>query len=176
MTTKNPNEIITIRGTTSFAKVMSYQLDKNFNKDGLEWSVDIQLDDPSGDEKRLKKLGIGDRIRQKDNYLDGAEFMTFRQPELKADGSKNDPIKIVDAKGNKWPDDVELGNGTKVDVRFVVKDYGAGKKKGVYIRGLRVLDHVPYERKALFDPLDENDEFYVAPDTGGDDLDDEMPF
>lgn len=176
MTTKTQNELITIRGTTSYAKVLPHQLAPNFAKDGKEWSVDIKLNDPAGDEKRFKKIGIADRIRQKETYLDGAEFMTFRQPELKADGTPNKPIKIVDAKGRDWDNETEIGNGSVVDVRFAVKDYGPGKKKGVYIRGIRVLEHVPYEKADLFEPLDENDEFYVEGDADGDDLDDNLPF
>lgn len=77
---------------------------------------------------------------------------------MKADGNKADPIRIVDANGEPW-DGRLIGNGSIVDVKFVVKDYGVGKKKGVYIRALRVLELVPYVSQD-FAPLDSDDDFF----------------
>jgi hypothetical protein len=79
---------------------------------------------------------------------------------VKKDGSKADPLRIVDSNNEPW-NGALIGNGSKVDVKFVVKDYGVGKKKGVYIRAVRVLDLVPYVAQD-FAPLSTDDEFFAT--------------
>lgn len=147
-----------IRGKASYAKILGDPV-LNYSKDGKEWKMDLEID--KGTEKEVGKLGIGDRVKRKDNYLDGKPFMTFRQREFRPNGDANAPIRVVDAAGNDWPEDKLIGNGSVVDVKFTVVDYGKGKKKGVYISSVRVLDLVPYS-KTEFAPLDEDDEFYEA--------------
>lgn len=85
-------------------------------------------------------------------------FISFRHRELKKDGSKADPIKVVDAAGRPW-NGALIGNGSTVDVKFIVKRY-LGKKDGVYIRAVRVLNLVPYVAKE-FAPLSDDDEFFA---------------
>src|SRR5690606_474304 len=80
--------------------------------------------------------------------------------ELKADGTPNRPIEVVDILGKPWPEDKLIGNGSVVDVKFAVVDYGPGKKHGVYPRKIRVLKHVPYETDG-FEPLSEDDEYFA---------------
>lgn len=154
---------VTLRGKTQYAKILGDPI-LNYQKDGKEWKMDFVLTG-SDTVNELKKLGIADRIKSKPEYLDGAAYLTFKQREFKKDGSPNKPIRVVDKSGQPWGDKL-IGNGSDVDVQFVVIDYGPGMKKGVYIRGVRVLKLVEYD-KPLFDDLDENDEFYEA-----DDLDD----
>jgi hypothetical protein len=109
--------------------------------------------------KTLKKLGIADRLRDpKDGDERTERFISFRHKELKKDGTKADPIRIVDSGNSPWGDGL-IGNGSTVDVKFVVRDYGTGRKKGVYIRALRVLDLVPYVAQE-FAPLESDDEFF----------------
>ena len=119
--------------------------------------MDLEITDDT--KKELKALGIDNKIKTKDNSLDGRPFLTFRQRELRPNGEPNRPITVVDAAGNKWPEDELIGNGSTVDVKFTVVDYGKGKPKGMYISDVRVLDLVPYNKTA-FEPLDKNDEFY----------------
>lgn len=150
----------TLRGKASYAKIIGEPM-LNYNKDGREWKMDLQLLD-KGSVKDVKSWGIGDRIKNKENYLDGNPFMTFKQNEFRKDGvTPNQPIKVVDAAGNPWDEHKLIGNGSVVDVKFIVMDHGPGKMHGVYIRAVRVLDHVPYEPKE-FDDLSEDDEFYKA--------------
>lgn len=151
-------QTVVLRGEAMYAKVLGDPV-LNYNKDGKEWKLDFKLADKNS-EAELKKLGIADRIKSKENYLDGAPFLTFKQAEFRKDGvTPNQPIKVVDIAGKEWSQDKLIGNGSKVDVKFVVMDFGPGKKKGVYIRSIRVLDHVPYE-KDEFPEIDENDEFF----------------
>jgi len=78
---------------------------------------------------------------------------------LKADGEPADPIRIVNANNERWGNDL-IGNGSMVDAKFVVKDYGKGRKKGMYIRAIRVLELVPYVPQD-FAPLTSDDEFFA---------------
>lgn len=152
----NKPQTAVFRGKAQYAKVLGEPM-LNYNKDGKEWKIDLVLAD-KGTLAEAKKLGIGDRIKQKDDYVDGQSYMTFKQAEFKRDGSANDPIKVTDILGNAWPKDKLIGNGSDVDVKFVVIDYGPGKKSGVYIRSIRVLKLVEYNKKE-FDDLPEDDEF-----------------
>lgn len=176
------NVTLVIRGETSFAKVLPEQLSLNYNKDGKEWKLDLVIDDEV--EKELKKQGLGDRVKYKDNYVDGRPHITLKQPELRKDGTANDPLRIVDAKNQPWDTTKELGNGSVVDVKLNIKDYGKGKKKGVYIRAIRVVKLVEYVRDD-FEPIREDDPLYAEAlkaqdfekDFGliDDDLNDEIP-
>ncbi len=156
MAAGNNAEIHVIRGKTSFAKILGDPV-LNYSKDGKEWKMDLQI--TADTEKELKRLGIGDRVKRKDEYLDGQPFLTFKQKEYKNNGEANSPINVVDAAGNPWDQSKLIGNGSTVDVKFVVVDYGKGKKHGVYPRSVRVLDLVEYTRTE-FEPLDESDEFF----------------
>ena len=145
-----------LRGKLNYPKIVGDPV-LNYNKDGKEWKTDF-YDFPV---KEVKAMGISDRVKSKENYLDGQSFLTFKVSEFKKDGSANKPPKIVDSNNQPWPDDVKIGNGSDVDVKFSVVDYGVGKKKGVYLRSVRVLRHVPYNDAESFEPLSKDDEFYV---------------
>lgn len=154
---KGDIKTVVFRGKASFAKILGEPI-LNYNKDGKEWKMDLELTDRTS-VKEAKDLGIGDRVKQKENYLEGAPFMTFKQAELRRDGTPNQAITVVDPLGKPWNQNTLIGNGSDVDVKFVVMDHGPGKKHGVYIRGVRVLNLVPYERQE-FEPISEDDEFY----------------
>lgn len=147
-----------IRGKASFARVLGDPV-LNYDKSGKEWKLDVQITKDTV--KEIKSLGIGDRVKSKDEYLDGSPYLSFKQAEFRKDGKPNFPIKVVDIKGNDWDQSKLIGNGSDIDVKFVVMDHGTGKKKGVYIRSIRVLKLVEYGGKSEFDAIDEDDEFYL---------------
>lgn len=149
---------LVFRGVLNYAKVLGDPV-LNYAGDGKEWKFDFAPNNADAAKKELKRLGVADRIRTKDEYFDEKPYMSFKHREFKANGEPNQRLRIVDADNNEWPQHMELGNGTVADVKFVVVDNGKGKFKGVYPRSIRVLEHVPFERKE-FDDLDENDEYY----------------
>lgn len=158
----NDTKVAVWRGKASYAKILGDPV-PNFGKDGFEWKMDLEIDKSLV--KEAKALGIADKVKEKDNYLDGRPHVTFKQKELKRDWKtgemvKADPIKVTDILNNPWPQDRLIGNGSVCDVKFTVKDYGPGKKSGFYINSVRVLDHVPYEREE-FSKIAETDEYYV---------------
>lgn len=160
---KNVEEI-TIRGKVYYAKILGNPV-PNYNKDGREWKMDLELPNQAT-VKELKGLGVGDRIKQKEEYLDGAPHITLKQAELRADGSPNRPPAVVEADGRTpWDQNKLIGNESVCDVKIAVMDHGPGKKAGMYIRGVRVLKLVPYEA-ALFAPLDEDDEYFAGEEDG----------
>lgn len=147
-----------IRGIATWAKVLGVPRKNEYTGD-REWSCDVTPDKEG--RTLLRKLGIADRLREpKENDTRKESFISFRQKEFRADGAPSDPIRVVNAKGEPWGTDL-IGNGSEVDVKFAVKDYGKGKKKGVYIRAIRVLKHVPYVIQE-FAPLTEDDEFFAS--------------
>jgi hypothetical protein len=153
------SNVVVFRGKASFAKVLGDPVSNPFD-DNRNWTIDLVLTPETV--KEAKSLGIGDKVKQKDEYLDGQPFMTFRQAEYRKDGeTKNDPIPVRDIRGNTWDQDKLIGNGSDIDLKFVVMDFGKGKKKGVYIRGIRVLKLVEYAGKNDFEPISEDDEFFT---------------
>ncbi len=171
-----------IRGKASYAKILGDPV-TNYAKDGKEWKMDLELE---GDDvlKELNKEGLKDKIKNKEGYLDGAPYMSFKHAATRLDKKtgqivENKPIRVFDAKGQPWDTEQLIGNGSVVDVKFEVIDWGSDRI-GCYIRAVRVIKLVPY-MTADFDPLDEDDEFYVEVVAKGedtppfeDDLDDDM--
>lgn len=153
----NDNQVSTIRGKASFAKVLGDPT-LNYSKDGKEWKFDIVIDNDTV--KEIKALGIGDRVKTKDNYVDGRPHLTFKQPEFRRDGTPNKPIDVKDILQQPWPQDKLIGNESDIEVKFVVRDYGVGKKKGAYVRSIRVLKLVPYAGADEFEDITEDDPFY----------------
>ena len=152
----NNTQTVVLRGKASFAKILGDPV-LNYNKDGKEWKMDLVIDKDTV--KEVKALGIGDRVKTKEGYVDGRPHLTFKQSELRRDGTPNKPIPVKDILQKDWDHSKLIGNESDVEVKFVVMDHGPGKKNGVYIRSVRVLKLVEYDRKE-FDAIDENDAFY----------------
>lgn len=146
-----------IRGKTSFAKILGDPV-LNYSKDGKEWKMDLVIDKDT--EKEFKAAGIGDRVKRKDTYLDGQPHVTFKQGEFRRSGEPNKPIPVTDILGDPWNQNELLGNGSDVDVTFVVQDHGPGKKHGMYIRSVRVLKLVPYNKDDT-PPITADDPFFA---------------
>lgn len=179
-----------IRGELHWAKVIGQPRLNTFTEE-REWSVDVTPNDEG--RKELKRIGIADRLKEpKENDTRKETFISFRQKEFRTNaktGEKtpNRPIKVVDAQGKDWPQDMLIGNGSVADVKFTVHDNGRGRPKGVYIQAIRVLDHVPFESQE-FAPLSSDDEYFASsstvedkpssksPSDNLDDLDDDIPF
>lgn len=147
-----------IRGKTSYAKILGDPV-LNYSKDGKEWKMDLVIDKDTIAE--FKTAGIGDRVKTKPEYLEGQPYVTFKQAEFRRDGTANDPIRVVNILGEPWDQKALLGNGSDVDVTFAVVDHGVGKKKGMYIRQVRVLKRVEYQGGDEAPPIAEGDPFYA---------------
>lgn len=102
-----------------------------------EWSTDVYVDEETV--QRLTNEGLEANIKDKGN----GQYISFKRKELKADGSPNNPVRIVDHKGEPW-NGAKIGNGSVVNVNFAINEYKPGKK-AVNILSLQVWDHVKYE-------------------------------
>lgn len=184
----NREEIAYIRGTGYWMKIVGDPVD-NFQKDGKEWVFDVALD--ADGVKQVKGWKIGPaRLKNKDD--ERGSFITLKQRSERMDYKTGSmipakPITIRDAAGNMWDGVTKIGNGTKIDVKVKIVDFGKGDdKKGVYPMAVRILDLVPYQNED-FAPLQPDDEFFreqpavtddFAADFGiaqPDELDDDVP-
>lgn len=147
---------VTVRGTLSFAKILGEPV-PNYNKDGKEWKLDLVLDTPEA-VRDVEDVGLKDRIKNKADYVDGKPYISLKHRETFKDGTKQDPIPVVNDKGLPWNPETLIGNGTKADVKFTVVDYGKGKYPGVYVKGVRILELVPYVAQP-FAPLAKDDPY-----------------
>lgn len=180
-------DFIVIRGRLDWAKLTGPARPhtglKKYDK-GPFWSVDVTPDAKS--RILMEKHGITDKLREPQGKDERVEsFISLKVLENRSDGTKNEPPKIVNIRGEKW-DGSLIGNGSIADVKVKVVDYGKGSDKGCYLQAVRVLELVPYEAKE-FEDLDDDDEFFgredddvVAEDSksteNDDDLDDDVPF
>jgi len=147
-------QTIYIRGKAYWAKILGDPV-WNYSKDGKEWKMDLTIDDKAL--ATLKSAGIGDRVKDKDD--ERGKFITLKQRATRADGTPNLPPRVVASDNSAWDQNTLIGNETPVDVKIEVRDNGKGKKHGVYIRAVRVLElkqYIPQE----FAPIGEDDEFY----------------
>jgi hypothetical protein len=116
---------------------------KNYDGDGMEWSFDLAVDENTLAE--MEKEGVKSKFKNKSD--DRGDFYQFRKDTVKRDGQPAKPIEVVDKRGKPWDTSVIIGNGSLVDVKYLLKEYDFKGKKGIRrnILAIRVKDHVPYE-------------------------------
>ncbi|CAN5950621.1 unnamed protein product [Sphagnum jensenii] len=102
-----------------------------------EWSIDVYVDEATA--KKLKTEGLGSKLKDKGNGV----YITFKRKEKKVDGTPNQPIRVVDHKGEPWGT-AKIGNGSTVNVNFALNEYKPGQVNA-NILSLQVWDLVPYE-------------------------------
>lgn len=125
-----------IQGKAKWAKIIgepSWGYENKFK----EWSVDVYVDEATVE--KLKSEGLGKKLKDKGN----GTYITFKRKELKQDGSSNQPIRVVDHKGQPW-DSRKIGNGSTVNVNFIINEFSK-TEKNANILSLQVWDYVPYE-------------------------------
>lgn len=158
-------------GTVYWAKIVGEKaLVSNYDGDGREWTLEFEPDDPSF----LKEHRLLDRLKDPMAYANRLEergedekaeaaraaaegrgdYLLLRKPEFTKTGDKNDPFRIYDEDNQPW-DDRLIGNGSRVDIKLNIVDWGAGKKKSIYCQAIRVRDLVSYESNE-FSGMDED--------------------
>ncbi len=156
----NSKAVVFISGLLHWAKVIG-EPRMNYSQDGREWGFELEPNE-TGLEV-LKKHGLTDRIKgkgfnigTKGQFADRVPFIQLKKTEFNRDGSPNTPIRLYDADDNEW-DNRLIGNETKADVKLDIRDYGVGKKKGVYPVAIRVTDLVSYQ-SSEFGGMDKGEE------------------
>lgn len=126
-----------IQGKAKWAKIVG-EPGWGFENKFKEWSVDVYVDDKTAE--KLRNEGLGQKLKDKGN----GEYITFKRKELKVDGSPNQPIRIVDHRGNDWDPKMKIGNGSTVNVNFALNEYKPGQVNA-NILSLQVWDLVKFE-------------------------------
>lgn len=175
-----------ITGKLQWARILGKPT-QNFNQDAREWRFELEPD-----EKGLQVLiknGLTDRIKgagynigTKGQHKDRPPFIQLKKPEFNKDGNPNPPIRIYDGDDNEWDKTKLIGNDSVADVKLDIRDYGAGKKKGIYPVAIRVNELVEYQ-VSEFGGMDQGEDAGKKPagkvkkDTFKEDfgLDDEIP-
>lgn len=172
-------EYLYLRGRADWAKVTGPARPHTglpkYNK-GPYWSVDLTPDEETRD--LLNKHGLSDKLRDPKGKDERTEsYLSLKILENRTDGTKNQPPRIVDARGKPWNGSL-IGNGSIVDIKVKVVEYD-GSEAGVYYQAMRVLDHVPYEAEE-FPALESDDEFFSKDvektPVSDEDLNDDIPF
>lgn len=136
-----------IQGKSKWCKILGEPVWGYENK-FREWSVDVYIDEHTA--HKLEVEGLKEKIKDKGN----GQYVTFKRKELKAkDNTPNDPIRVVDHRGEVWNPNVKIGNGSTVNVNFAINEY----KKGEFsmnILSLQVWDLVKFEGGEF--PIKEN--------------------
>ena len=130
-----------IQGKARYAKIVGRPGDGfEPGEKNKEWSFDLVLNQPEID--KLAEEGINS-IKEKD----GVRFIRFKRKAYKSDGEAAKPIKVVDRFGNDWNMTKWIGNDSVLNVKYGVREWEYGKKKGTSadVIAVQVWEHVPYE-------------------------------
>ena len=168
------SETVFVRGKVYWAKVVGYEaLVDNYERTGREWTYELIPDDTTF----LKDHKLLDRLKDKtdERNPDKGPYLVLRKPEFTRDNEKNKPIPIYDTDTTPW-DGRKLGNGTEVVAKLSIRDWGKGKKKGIYTNALRIEELVPYEGGGAFSAYDAGDQEKLGKRAVDSVLDDDLPF
>lgn len=128
------------KGTIYWAKILGSPV-TDYDGTGKEWQYSFVPEDPSF----LKSHGLLGRLKQDSKGVIEGDFLALRSKATDAEGDPKKPIRVVDVDNMPWDDEVLIGNGSKVDVKLSVADWGKGKHKSIYTNIIRVTDLVSYE-------------------------------
>jgi len=157
----NSSTKVFAKGKIYWAKIVGERaLVPNYDQDGREWTFEFEPEDPSFLKShrlldrlkdpmayalRLREKGEDEKAETAASFAEGRkDYLLIRKPELTKDGSANEPFRIYKEDNKPW-DERLIGNGSSVDVKLDIRDWGVGKKKSIYAAAIRVTDLVAYE-------------------------------
>lgn len=129
------------------------------------YSIDLVIDDETKEILEAQGLPIkkAEDVKEASKY--GKWVVKFKQPAInKKTGQANPAPIVLDAKKNPFTD--LIGNGSRVKVAVNISEWSFGNKKGIagYLKGVQVLDLVPYSKSPV-DEFEEEDGFTAEQDT-----------
>lgn len=169
-----------INGISQYAQVLGAPRNNQFDPDNRIWTIDLLVNKDTI--KKLKTEGLGWKLKKTEKEAswtpEGSDYIKFKRMEFFIDrktGEKkrNKPIEVIDAQGNPWDQEILIGNGSEINVRFRTYE-GFKKQTQAMIDGVQVVKHVPYENKESFPVYTKNEEIdFNATDPSGDNDDDD---
>lgn len=142
-----------LQGTALWAKVIG-DPQPGYDKSKREWSIDVVIDEKT--KARLEAEGLGPKIK---TNKEGEDYIAFKRPEFRKDGSPSKTIEIVGPDTKPWTGG-KIGNGSVVKVSYLINEttYQGKKHLKPGLLKMQVVKHVPYEGREDFDavPVDEN--------------------
>jgi len=152
-----------IRGKAFWAKVLG-QPGWGYKKQHKEWSTDVAI--TPKDKERLLAEGMGKQyIKNKDD--ERGDFLTFRRRELKRDGTPGKPISVFDKRGQPWPQETLIGNGSAVNIKIALNGVDGQKELKPGLIKMQVVELVEFEGR------DDDEDFPVYDDDGNEEKWDE---
>jgi hypothetical protein len=146
MATKKAVEFLT--GKIYWAKILGAPR-PNYNDDAREWAFEFEPNEEGL--QVIIKHGLADRIKGKGyaigtkaQHKDREPFLVLKKSEFNKEGEPNKPIRVYDADDTQWDEETLIGNGSSADVKIDIRDYGPGKKSGIYPVAVRIKELVPY--------------------------------
>lgn len=125
-----------VKGIGNWVKVLKPV--PTYDKTKEEWTLDLIIDKEV--KKYLAGLGLGPKIKTNKN---GDDFIKFSKKTTKADGTPSKAVEVVGRDGKPW-DGGLIGNGSTLNIKFMVGDNNLGGKKVNHF-DVQVWDHVEYE-------------------------------
>lgn len=112
------------------------------------WCIDVANLDAKA-KKILKADGLADKIKNLGD--DRGDFIKITQKVEKRNGDIFEPPKVVD--GMKRPFTDLVGNGSKVAVKYLVREWEYAGKSGTTadLKAVQVLEHIAYGDGEDFD-------------------------
>ena len=117
------------------------------------WSFDLSIDDAVV--KQFKDNNIGNKVKNKGD--ERGNFVTWKRRAFKRDGDPAKPIRVVDRNGQPWDPTKKIGNGSILNVQFLINDAETETPRPSVI-AVQVWELVEYEGGGEFEefPTDEN--------------------
>lgn len=169
--------LVTPAGEVLFANVLKPKLVKCDSGDKLQYGIVLLQADPEQDpiakqfvgslhKAFMEKYGGNAKYgangkkwkRETLTNEEGIEVptglvrITFSRDTATSRGIELPPPMVQDAKGNPWPVDVAIGNGSVCKIAYSIWPWDhpvGGKGLTLQLLGVRVLNHVPYVMQAV---------------------------
>lgn len=132
-----------LQGKAFYAKVLG-KAQPAYTPGEFEWSIDIAIDPKTRD--RLLEAGMSpDYVKDKGG--ERGEFIQFKRRSVTRNGEPGKPIEVVGPDKQPWDQRKLIGNGSTVNVKYLLNEVESGKKIKLKpgVLAIQVVDHIPYE-------------------------------
>jgi len=123
-----PRSIIIENVTAKWCKISGADAPVNSFK-SKQWEMQIQTKDPAKADE-MREYGLNVKEAKEDSPDAGTFSVQLKRKGLKADGTPNQPVKIVDAQLQPMSGE-NIGNGSTVNVNLWQYAYEAPGRKGI---------------------------------------------